>query len=48
VTPASSFFVTPTYGQWRWIWFNIWSDRRDADLSDLDDVELRARALEEW
>jgi Zn-dependent protease with chaperone function len=48
VTPANSFFVTPAYAQWRWIWFNIWSDRRDADLSDLDDVELRARALEEW
>lgn len=48
LTPSTSFFVTPTYAQWRWIWFNIWSDRRDSDLSDLDDVELRARALEEW
>jgi hypothetical protein len=44
----SSFFATPTYAQWRWIWFDIWSDRREADLADLDDVELRARALEEW
>jgi hypothetical protein len=24
------------------------SDRRDNDLSDLDGVELRALALEEW
>jgi Zn-dependent protease with chaperone function len=44
---STSFFAGPTYAQWRWIWFNIWSDRA-SDLSDLDDVELRARALEEW
>jgi Zn-dependent protease with chaperone function len=44
---SSSFFTGTTYAQWRWIWFNIWSDRAH-DLSDLDDVELRARALEEW
>jgi hypothetical protein len=44
---SSSFFAGPTYAQWRWIWFNIWSGRA-SDLSDLDDVELRARALEEW
>lgn len=44
---STSFFASDTYAQWRWIWFNIWSDRA-TDLSDLDDVELRARALEEW
>jgi Zn-dependent protease with chaperone function len=44
---STSFFAGSTYAQWRWIWFNIWSDRA-SDLSDLDDVELRARALEEW
>jgi Zn-dependent protease with chaperone function len=44
---STSFFAGTTYAQWRWIWFNIWSDRA-TDLSDLDDVELRARALEEW
>jgi Zn-dependent protease with chaperone function len=43
----TSFFAGTTYAQWRWIWFNMWSDRA-SDLSDLDDVELRARALEEW
>jgi Zn-dependent protease with chaperone function len=43
---STSFFAGPTYAQWRWIWFNVWSDRA-SDLSDLD-VELRARALEEW
>ena len=48
VVPADSFFATATYAEWRWIWFDIWSDRREADLGDLDDVELRARALEEW
>jgi hypothetical protein len=48
VLPSSSFFATATYAQWRWIWFDIWSDRTDADLSNLDDVELRAQALEEW
>lgn len=48
VVPASSFFSSPTYEQWRFIWFDVWSDRVSADLADLDDVELRALALEEW
>ena len=45
---ADSFFLTSTYDKWRWIWFNVWSDRPAANLGDLDDVELRAQALEEW
>ena len=44
---STSFFAGTTYAQWRWIWFDIWSGRA-SDLGDLDDVELRARALEEW
>lgn len=44
----TSFFSSPTYAQWRWVFFDQHSDRREHDLSDLDDVELRARALEEW
>jgi len=48
VLPSSSFFASPTYANWRWIWFDVWSDRTGTDLSDLDDVELRALALEEW
>src|ERR1039458_2619246 len=44
---STSFFAGTNYAQWRWIWFDIWSGRA-SDLSDLDDVELRARALEEW
>jgi hypothetical protein len=44
----NSFFASPTYGQWRWIFFDQHSDRAHGDLGDLDDVELRARALEEW
>jgi hypothetical protein len=44
---STSFFAGTTYAQWRWVWFNMWSGR-PSDLSDLDDVELRARALEEW
>lgn len=48
VVPQGSFFSSPTYATWRWIWFDIWSDRTQNDMSDLDDVELRARALEEW
>ena len=48
VVPAGSFFLTPNYDQGRWVWFDIWSDRKDSNLSDLDDVELRALALEEW
>ncbi|HEY5104542.1 MAG TPA: hypothetical protein VII65_05795 [Acidimicrobiales bacterium] len=43
-----SFFGSSTYAQWRWVFFNQWSDRRESDLGDLDDAELRARALEEW
>jgi hypothetical protein len=43
-----SFFSSPTYAQWRWVFFDQWSERTASDLSDLDDVELRARALEEW
>lgn len=46
--PPNSFFAGSTYAKWRWIWFDIWSDRDGTDMSDLDDVELRARALEEW
>ena len=46
--PAASFFTSSGYDQWRFIWFNVWSDRPATDLSDLDDVELRALALEEW
>jgi hypothetical protein len=44
---STSFFAGATYRQWRWIWFDMWSGRA-SDLGDLDDVELRARALEEW
>ncbi|MFY9781945.1 MAG: hypothetical protein WAK12_00230 [Acidimicrobiales bacterium] len=43
-----SFFSSANYAQWRWVFFDQWSERPTSDLSDLDDVELRARALEEW
>lgn len=46
--PATSFFNSAAYGESRWIWFDIWSDRPTSDLSDLDDAQLRALALEEW
>ena len=46
--PTSSFFTSAQYDKWRFVWFNVWSDRTTRDLSDLDDVELRALALEEW
>ncbi len=45
---SSSFFASTAYAQWRWVFFDIWSDRSTPDLSDLDDVELRALALDEW
>ncbi len=48
VLAGDSFFSSSTYAQWRWIWFDIWSDQKATDLSNLDDVELRALALEEW
>jgi hypothetical protein len=40
--------VSPAYDQWRWVFFDQHSDRAKSELGDLDDVELRARALEEW
>lgn len=48
VVPATSFFASNQYDQWRYIWFDVYSDRKVPDLGDLDDVELRALALEEW
>jgi hypothetical protein len=48
VLPTTSYFRSASYAQSRWLWFNIWSDRPASDLSDLDDAELRALALEEW
>jgi hypothetical protein len=48
VLAPSSFFASTTYDRWRFIWFDVHSDRTTPDLGDLDDVELRALALEEW
>jgi Zn-dependent protease with chaperone function len=48
VASPSSFFSSAAFAQWRWIWFDVRSDRRASDMGDLDDVELRARALDEW
>lgn len=48
VVSPPSFFASPQYEQWRFVWFDVWSDRAQSDLGDLDDVELRALALEEW
>lgn len=44
----SSFFASPAYAQWRWVWFDLWTGRPPATFDDLDDVTIRARALEEW
>ena len=46
--PPAAFFASSAFAKCRWIWFDIWSDRAERDIGDLDDVELRARALEEW
>ena len=48
VVPAASFFASPLYDEWRWIFFNVASDQSTSDLSSLDDAQLRAMALEEW
>lgn len=45
---SGSFVTSPTFAAWRWVFFDQWSDRQAGDLGDLDDAELRARALEEW
>jgi hypothetical protein len=46
--PTDSYFASPDYDDQRWIWFDVHRDRATPDLLDLDDVTLRARALEEW
>ena len=46
--PARSFFADAAFDGWRWVFFNPWSDRPESVPSDLDDPEVRARALEEW
>jgi Zn-dependent protease with chaperone function len=48
VAGPDSFFSSSAYGAWRWVWFDVHSDRTTPDLGDLDDVELRALALDEW
>ena len=48
VPPANSFFTSPNYDQWRWIFFDVASDATASDLASLDDAQLRAMALEEW
>ena len=45
--PAGSFFADSRFAQWRGVFFNPASGR-GTDLSDLDDVSVRAAALEEW
>lgn len=45
---AGSYFASPAYDAQRWIWFDVHRERAEPDLGDLDDVTLRARALEEW
>ncbi|HET9089595.1 MAG TPA: hypothetical protein VFN54_04760 [Acidimicrobiales bacterium] len=44
---STSFFAGETYAQWHGVWFNPASGRA-TDFSDLDDVTVRAAALEEW
>jgi hypothetical protein len=44
----TSFFASAAFDQWRFVWFDPYRDRPTHDLGDLDNVELRARALEEW
>lgn len=48
VAGPDSFFSSSDYRAWRWVWFDVYSDRTTPDLGDLDDVELRALALDEW
>ncbi|MDE3065889.1 MAG: hypothetical protein KGJ36_09460, partial [Acidobacteriota bacterium] len=45
---SDSFFATGSYRAGRWVWFDQWSDRGTHDLGDLDDVQVRAMAREEW
>ena len=48
VVPRESFFASSTYNEWRYVFFDVRRDATTNDLSNLDDVELLAMALEEW
>ncbi len=43
------FLPHSTYAEWRWVFFDQWSDRTQSATSVTSTTpELRARALEEW
>ena len=47
--PATTgYFVSATYSQQRWVWFDQYADRAESPLGDLDRADVRARALLEW
>lgn len=45
---SSPYFSSTAYQAERFVWFDAHADRGASDTSDLDDVALRAMALEEW
>ncbi len=45
---ADSFFSSPDFDRWRWVFFNQWSDQRGPGDGSLDNAAVRSRALEEW
>jgi hypothetical protein len=45
---ANSFFASATYGDNRWVWFDLFADGASSEIRDVDDVRVRAGALAEW
>jgi hypothetical protein len=45
---TSGYFASARYDQCRWLWFNPFAEKSDSELGNLDNVTLRAMALEEW
>jgi Zn-dependent protease with chaperone function len=45
---SDSYFASSRYGDARWVWFNMFSDRPSPLSGDLDEATVRSAALAEW
>jgi Zn-dependent protease with chaperone function len=46
--PAGSYFASPAYDRERWVWFDAHCDGLALRDGDIDQADVRARALAEW
>jgi hypothetical protein len=45
---TSSFFTSDDYRSSRWVWFDVYADASSSLDGDVDNADVRARALAEW